>query len=96
MANQTSGYSPLGQQTTPASHIILTRGQPVMFRGSYLMLRAIQAVTTTIFKVFGMTRLPLLVPFYDQQGILGAYSSYEAEAPPWDAHGVHNWIIAHS
>ena len=46
-----------------------------MFHGSYVMQSAMQTANTIIFKVFGMTRLPHLVAFYNQQGIAGAYSS---------------------
>ena len=46
-----------------------------MFHGSYFMLSAMQAATTTIFKVFDMTWLPLLDHFYNLQGILGSYFS---------------------
>ena len=37
------------------SHIILTPGQPVMFRGSFFILSIMPAGTTTIFNVSGMT-----------------------------------------
>ena len=39
----------------PPSHIILTPGQPVMFRGPHFIISTMQAWTTPIFKVFGMT-----------------------------------------
>ena len=39
-----------------SSHIILTPGRPVMFPGSYFMVGAMQAATTTkTVKVFAMT-----------------------------------------
>ena len=41
----------------PTSHIILTPGEPDMLCGSYFMLSAMQAGTTTISKIFGMTLL---------------------------------------
>ena len=40
--------------TNPPSHILLTPGRPVMFRGPFFM-STMQAGTTPIFKVFGMT-----------------------------------------
>ena len=39
----------------PPSHIILTPGRPVLFCGSYFMLRGMQAGTSSFFKAFGMT-----------------------------------------
>ena len=39
----------------PCSHIILTPGQPVMFRGPSFIVSTMQAGTTHIFNVFGMT-----------------------------------------
>ena len=39
----------------PPSHIILTPGQPVMFRGPHFIISTMQAGTTPIFNVFGMT-----------------------------------------
>ena len=37
------------------SHIILTPGRPVMFRGPHFIVNTMQAGTTPIFNVFGMT-----------------------------------------
>ena len=56
------------------SHYTDTRPTSLMFRGSYFMLSAMQATTTTILKVFSIAQLPLLVAFYNQQGILRVYS----------------------
>ena len=46
-----------GQHANPPSHIILTPGQPVMFHGPHFIISTMQAGTTPIFKVFGMTGL---------------------------------------
>ena len=45
----------MSPHATPPSHIILTPSRLVMFRGPYFILSTMQAGTTPIFKVFGMT-----------------------------------------
>ena len=49
------GQHVIGPHANPPSHIILTPGRPAMFRGPYLIVSTMQAGTTFIFKVFGMT-----------------------------------------
>ena len=72
--------SVIGPHANPLSHILLTLGRPAMF--------PMQAGTTPIFKVFGMTGPstnresnpswsvpgPPIFAFYDQQGLLRTYS----------------------
>ena len=49
------GKHVIGPHANPPSHIILTPGRPVMFHGPYFILSTMQAGTTPIFNVFGMT-----------------------------------------
>ena len=42
--------------THPCSHIILTPGRPVMFRGPFFIMSTMQEETTPIFNVYGMAR----------------------------------------
>ena len=81
----------LAPHANPPRHIILTPGRPVMFREPHFIRSSMQAGTTPIFKVFGMTGPStnwesnpqnLLVgarfplsSFYNQQALLRAYSS---------------------
>ena len=57
--------------TSRLAVFLLTRhtGNFFLLKGG---LSAMQAATTTIFEVFGMTRLTLLVAFYDQQCLAAA------------------------
>ena len=45
----------IGPHANPPSHIILTPGRPVRFHGPYFIVSTMQAGTTPIFNVFGMT-----------------------------------------
>ena len=49
------GLHVIGSHAYPPSHIVLTPGSPVMIRGPYYILSTMQAGTTTISRVFGMT-----------------------------------------
>ena len=81
----------IGPHANPPSHIILTPGQPVMFRGPSFIVSTMQEETTPIFKCLwydwtqqqpgmeptnplGQCRVPPIVAFYDQQGLLRTYS----------------------
>ena len=44
------GYHVIGPHANPPSHIILTPGRPVMFRGPTLIVSTMQEETTPIFK----------------------------------------------
>ena len=69
----------------PAHFIILTPGRPVMFRGLQ---------TTTILKVFGMTRLPLLVAFLRSAGDTGGLFFLKGRSPfPVDKVFVSVYVI---
>ena len=58
------------------SQIILTLGRPVMFRGPYFILSTMQAGTTHIFKVFGMTGPSTNQESNPQNHLVGAKSPY--------------------
>ena len=45
----------IGPHANPPSHIILTPGRPVMFHGPFYIVSTMQAGTTHIFNVYGMT-----------------------------------------
>ena len=81
--------------SNPPSHIILTPGRPVLFLGPYFIVSTMQAGTTPIFNVFGMTgpssnreSNPSIVAFYDQQGLLFVTWGLHQEPNTPDHHRV--------
>ena len=100
------GKHVIDPHANPPSHIILTPGRPVMFRGPYFIVSTMQEDTTPIFKLLWYDwtqQQPGIEPtnphgqcWYDQQGILRSYSYQGAPsgAPSPDPQGVEScWSL---